>query len=365
MIEVPSIVSDVLAGSAFQLSVSVSSWLGGDLLAADVPIAAATEEGDRSLRVPERVSFTVPQWVDGFNWSPAGVTDHPLASNGQRLAVKIGVGTTAGITEAFGRGWFRISSAEAADGIVTVIAENLLATADEARLVTPFQPSGTLASSLRGLLEPGLPVDLGGAPADRAVPAGINYDEDRLGAVLELIDAWAADLTVSEDGFLVVTPSATPTVAVATLTDSGPDATVIRATGSSSRDGGFNVVVVRGTASDGAQLQSVVYDTTSNRAFGGSWSPYPVPYFYASPLLTTRAQCEAAATTVLRRLLRNAGAQFTIDTVPNPTLQLGDAVQVDTADFSGLCTIERLTLPYRVSSGDHRETLIVREVIST
>jgi hypothetical protein len=124
MIEVPSMVTDVLSGSAFQLSVSASSWLGGDLLADMVPIAAAAEEGDRSLRIPERVTFTVPQWDQGIDWSPGRDVDHPLASNGQRLAVKIGVGTTAGVTESFSRGWFRILSADAAGGIVTVVAES-------------------------------------------------------------------------------------------------------------------------------------------------------------------------------------------------------------------------------------------------
>ena len=36
------------------------------------------------------------------------------------LAVKIGVGTTAGITESFARGWFRILSTEAAGGRATL-----------------------------------------------------------------------------------------------------------------------------------------------------------------------------------------------------------------------------------------------------
>lgn len=366
MITVPATVTDVLAGSAFRLSVSVSSWLGGDLLAADVPVAAAAEEGDRSLRIPERVTFTVPRVDAGTNWAPGREADHPLAANGQRLAVKIGVGTTAGVIEAFTRGWFRILSSEAAGGTVSVVAENLLAMVDEARLVTPYQPSGTIVSTLRGLLEPGLSVDVTDAPTDRAVPAAgtVNYDEDRLGAVLELIDAWAADLSVSNDGFLVVSASSTPTVAVATLADSGDGAVVIRSTGSSSREGGFNAVVARGTASDGGQLQAVAYDTTSNRAYQSNWSPYVVPYFFASPLLSTRAQCEAAAQTVLRRLLRQAGAEFTVEMVPNPVLQLGDAVQVSTADFSGLCTIERLSLPYRIDQGDHRQTLTVREVVA-
>jgi hypothetical protein len=357
-------VSAVLGGPSLVLEVSVSSWRAGALLAADVPIVAASEESDRATRVPERVTFTVPARDGGVDWSPDGNEDHPLASNGQRLNVKIGVGTAAGAVEYFTRGWFLIDEAERDGDTVNVTAVGLLSLVDEARLVTPYQPAGTIGATLRGLLEPGLSIDLTDAPTDRAVPAGINYDEDRLGAVLEIVDAWAGELAVTEAGFVAVTASATPTVAVATLADHGPGAVVIKPTGGSSRAGGFNTVVARGTAPDGGQLQAVVYDLTSSHRITGAWSPYPVPYFYASPLLTTLAQCNAAAATVLRRLRRTAGAAYTVDMVPDPTLQLGDAVLLDTDLFTGLCTIERLTLPYRVASGSFVETMTVRQVIA-
>jgi hypothetical protein len=364
VIDASDLVTTVLAGPAFQLTVSVSSWRDGTLLAADVPVVAAAEEGDRSLRVPERVTFTVPREMGGVSWAPHGDVEHPLASNGQRLSVKLGVGTTAGQLEYVQRGWFLIDSADVSGDSVEVVAVGLLHLVDEARLVTPYQPSGTLSTTLRGLIEPGLSVDLTDAPTDRAVPAGVNYDEDRLGAVLELADAWAAELVVTEGGYVAVEPSATPSAAVATLSDSGSAAVVIRQTGSSSRDGGFNVVVARGTAADGGQVQAVAYDTSSPRAYGSAWSPYAVPYFFSSPLLTSLSDCSAAAKTVLRRLLRGAGAEYTIEMVPNPLLQCGDPVTLATARFSGLATIEKLTLPYRISSGDHRQSLVVREVIA-
>ena len=364
MIEVPALVTSVLAGPAFELKVSVSSWRGGELLAAEVPIAAASEEGDRAQRIPERVTFTVPRYDRGTVWAPGADVDHPLASNGQRLNVRLGVGTTTGVTEYFGRGWFLIDDVEADGDTVEVTAVGLLRLVDEARLVAPYQPSGTLGSTLRGLIEPGLTVDLTDAPSDRAVPAGINYDEDRLGAVLELVDAWAAEAVVTEAGYLAVEPAAAPTVAVASISNTGAGAVITRTTGTSTRDQGFNVVVARGTAADGGQVQGQAYDTVSNRAYGTSWSPYAVPYFFASPLLTTNAQCEAAARTVLARLLRGAGAEFTVEMVPNPTLQLGDPLQLTSEDFAGLVTIERLTLPYRAAGGDRRQTLVVREVVS-
>lgn len=364
MIEVPQLVTDVLAGPGFQLVVSASSWRGGQLLAADVPIHAATEEVDRAQRIPERVTLTVPRYDGGTVWAPGADVDHPLAANGQQLAVRLGVGTTAGVVEYFGRGWFLIDDVESDGDTVDVTAVGLLKLIDEARLVAPYQPSGTLGSTLRGLIEPGLTVDLTDAPADRSVPTtGINYDEDRLGAVLELVDAWAAEATVTELGTLAVEPAAIPTTPVATISESGSGAVIMRVIGSSSREQGFNVVVARGTASDGGQVQGQAYDTVSNRAYGTAWSPYPVPYFFASPLLTSNAQCEAAARTVLSRLLRGAGAEWIIEMVPNPTLQVGDPLQLVAEEFEGLVTIERSMLPYR-TSGDRRQVLTVREVIS-
>lgn len=362
MLTVPDLVTTALAGAAVYRTCKVESWRGGTLLAASVPVQSASEEGDRSNeRLPQRVTFTVPRRADGVDWSPGSEVGHPLAANGQQLHVKLGVGTLGGQVEYFQRGVFVINDTSVDGDTVTVEALSLLALVDEARLVSPFQPTGTLGSTLRGLIEPGLTVDLTAAPSDRSVPTGVNYDEDRLGAVRELLDAWAADGVVTEDGYLRVVPAADDLTPVVTLTD-GVGGTVVRANGSSSRDGGFNAVVARGTASDGGQVQGVTYDTTSNHAYGTAWSPYPVPYFFASPLLTTIDQCTQAARTVLARLKRTAGATFAVEMRPDPRLQLGDAVQVDFGDFSGVCSIEGQTLPYFGGTGSH--LLTVREVIA-
>lgn len=362
MIDVTDTVATALTSPVVVRSCAVESWRNGDLLADNVPVATGTEEADRANRVPELVTLTVPRTADGVRWDPGRDQLHPLASNGQQLHVKLGVGTAGGGKEYFQRGVFLIDTTETDGDTVTVTCKNLLALVDEARLVSPFQPSGTLGSTLRGLIEPGLTVDLTDAPADRSVPTtGINWDEDRLGAALELLDAWAADAAVNEGGQLQVVSALTAVTSVATLTD-GAGGTVIRANGASTRNGGFNVVIARGTASDGGQLLGSAFDLVSNRAYPGGWSPYAVPYFYASPLLTTLDQCNAAASTILRRLLRTAGAEYTVTMRPNPTLQLGDGVTLVTDEFTGLCTIERSTLPYFGGTG--AQVLTVREVLT-
>lgn len=337
----------VVNSGQFVYYVRASAWLGGAMLAGDVPVIGAAEEGDRSLSVPERVRLTVPLRAGGVGWSPDS-DDHPLAANGQTLKISLGVGIGLDGVEWFQRGEFLIMSSVAGDEAVEVVCVGLLALIDEAKFVSPFQPSGTITNTVRKLLEPALTVNLDAAPADRSVPvASVNWDSDRIGALYELLDAWPADLRMHPQGYATIVPATTPTVAVRALTDQA-GGTVVSASGSSTRDGGFNMVLATGYAADGGEVRGLAYVTEGPWAYGGDASPLPVPFGYSSPLLTTVAQCQAAARTVLARKMREAVLrEFTVTCPPDPTLQLGDAVSLTGAGVSGLlCTIESLDLPY-------------------
>lgn len=342
MIEMTVTALDVLLAGAQRHFVRVESWLDDQLLSDNVPIDSGQERDDRSLAVPEQVSLQVPRMADGVDWTPDG-DEHPLAANGQHLRVMLGVELAQGVIEWVQRGEFVIFSSEADGDTVNVEAYGLLWLVSEARLVSPYQPTGTLISTLRGLIEPALTVVVDDALVDRSVPAGVNYDEDRLQAVNELLDAWPAVAQVAPEGYLSVEPDVTPTLADLVLVSTGAQAVVINRTGTSTRDGFANVIVARGTAADGGQVQGVAYDsTTGPRRFGGPANPLPVPSYFTSPLLTTAAQCTAAAGTVLARRQRQAQQPFTITMPPRPDVVLGDAVSVDGV----LCTVEGLTLPY-------------------
>lgn len=343
---------------SFTYRIMVESWRGSELLSDNVPVVSATEEGKRDSRVPELVTLTVPRVDRGFSWSPVS-DDHPLAANGQRLRIQLGIDIGNGQTEWFQRGWFVITDSETNGDTVTVRAAGLLYLIDEARLVSPFQPSGNLVGTLRGLVEPALTVVVDAGLPNRSVPSGINYDEDRLGAVLELLDGWPADAYVTEDGYLLVTSATQSTTPVLTLTN-GEGGTIISASGASTRDGAYNVVVARGTAADGGQVQGVAYNRTGNSAksLDGPFNPLPVPYYYSSPLLTTVNQCNAAARTVLARLQRSTSKEFAVEMVPNPAVQLGDVVSVTTDDYANLlCSVEALALPLTPETGAQKLTV--------
>lgn len=338
---------EVVLGSHTML-VRAESWRDGELLADNIPVADGSEERDRSLNVPERVSLTVPRRDRGTDWDPGSDPDHPLASYGQQLRISYGVDLGHGQYEWIDRGWFLITESRAEGDTVSVTAQGLLTLIEEARFVAPYQPvtGDTLATTVRGLIEPALTVVIDPALADRGVPLAMQWDEDRLGALTEVLNAWPADARVHEDGYLLIEPVTDLGAPVLALTDR-KGGTVMRWQGGSSRDGAFNVVVAQGEDEEGNQLRGVAYDQTSPYRIGGSFSPLPVPYFYASPLLKTVNQCRKAAQTTLTRLRRTADRRLEVTMLPHPGLQLGDTVTVTNDDLHGvLGTLERITLPY-------------------
>jgi hypothetical protein len=326
----------------------VESWLDGDLLADNVPITGGAEFVDRTARIHERVTLVVPREVDGVDWSPLGDPVHPLAANGQRLRIMMGVELEAGEVEWIQRGEYLIQRSEPRDDQVDVEAVGLLALIDEARLVSPYQPSGTLVSTVRGLVEPALTVSFDPDLVDRAVPAGINYDEDRLGALQEVLNAWPAQARVTNDGYLLVEPVTVPTTYDFQL----DDRVTIDMAGESGREGVYTAVVARGTAADGAQVQGVAYDeSTGPHRHGGPFNPLPVPFYFPSPLLTTVAQAQAAARTRLAKLQRESGRPLVATLPPMIHIHAGDVAGVLTEDDVLVCTIEGTTLPLLAGGG--------------
>ncbi|MEV7684460.1 DUF5047 domain-containing protein [Streptomyces bungoensis] len=337
---------------SFTMYVRAESWLGDTLLADDIPIADGSESRDRSLNVPETITLTVPRRDRGFDWSPGTDPGHPLAAYGQQLRIDHGVDVGDSI-EWINRGWFLITDSSTSGDTVTVTCAGLLSIIDEAKLVAPYQPgaSDTLGTTIRGLVEPALTVVIDGTLTDRAVPIGLQWDTDRLGAVTEVLNAWPADMTVTEDAYLAIGPVSDCGSPVLSLTDA-TGGTVILWQGASSRDGAFNCVIAQGEDSAGNQIQGVVYDqdSASPYYYGGAYNVFPVPYAYQSSLLTTVAQCRSSAAATLRRLRRTASRKLDVTMVPHPGLVTGDIVSITGAGLTDApCVIESLNLPYSPS----------------
>lgn len=334
--------------SDFTADFRAEVWLGGELLADNVPLDDGSEERDRSLSVPETITLDVPRFDGGTDWTPVSPTD-PLFAAGQIMRVLYGV-EVGGNWEWIERGWFPITDSDYDDDSVKLTLKGMLTLIDEAKLPATFQPATALTNTVRSLLEPAVNVGFDPSLIDRTVPSGIQWDNDRLSALGEILTAWPAAIRVLQNGTALVEP-ATPSdlTPVLNLTD-GVGGTVIRWESTSTRDGAFNMVVAQGTDSNGNQLTGVAYDTNelSPYRYGGPFNPLPVPFFYASDLLTTVAQCRAAAQTRLTTLRRQASRTLTATTLPHPGIETGDFVTVTGAGLvNALCTVEAFTLPYK------------------
>ncbi|MER6534677.1 DUF5047 domain-containing protein [Streptomyces sp900105755] len=340
----------VVQGS-YTMAMRAESWLGGQLLTDDIPIADGSESRDRSLAVPEQITLTIPRRDQGFDWDPGTDPAHPLAAYGQQLRIDYGVDVGGGQFEWINRGWFLITDSSTDGETVTVTCAGLLTLIEEATLVSPFQPSSTdtLGSVIQALIEPALTVSFDGTLVDRAVPLGLQWDSDRLGAVTEVLNAWGTAGRVTEDGYVLVEPVSDSGAAVLAISDDPDTGTVVRWQGSTTRDGAYNCVVAQGEDANGNQLQGVAYDSSgvSPYQYGGNFNPLPVPYSYQSSLLTTVAQCRTAAAAQLQLLRRQAFRKLAVTMVPHPGLVTGDIITVTGAALTNArCAIEQLSLPY-------------------
>lgn len=355
----------ILAGYSFTLHYRLSSWLGGDCLAEDIPAVDVVEEIDGAARVPERLTFRVPVESDGASWVPLSY-DAPLGTWGQRIIAQVGVGVGAGAVEWIDRGEFVIVSVETEGASISVECGGLLYLMDEAVLPTEYQPrtSATFNTIIRALVEPGLTCKFTDAPTNRAAPSGITYSDNRLDNLYSVADAWPALVQTQPGGWVELSnplndPTAADVVFAFTDEDGG---TVVEWNTSLTREGAFNAVVAKGQYPDtagakaGQEIVATVFDTDSESPFrqGGPFSGYVVPHGYASPLLTTLSETFSAANTRMQNLRKQASRTVRITAVPHPGLQQNDAVSV-TSSRLGLAAelgrIEALTLPYSGAGG--------------
>lgn len=348
-----------LLASPHAIRPQVASYLGGELLADDIPVVEATLAVDGGSQVPERLTLTVPARHAGTSWVPAATGD-PLSHHGQRLAVAYVLPRRTGDV-ALPLGWFVVQSWQLDNDTVTVEAMGLLQVAADSRLLAPTSPAAgaTLGSEFRRLLPPRLPyliTDL----TDRAAPRSLAWDEDRLGALHEIADAWPAQLRVDSDGVLRLRPElpATPGAPVLTWAD-GEQGTVVEAPVGGTRDQVYNAVVVRSENTDDPDrppVQATAYD--ADPASPTYWfGPYgQVPRFASSPLVTTAAQCHAMATKLLRQSLRPSRTRI-VRAVPDPRVELDDVVQVSFDGQTVLGWVAGIDLPLTAGQGQAAYTI--------
>lgn len=322
---------EVLAG-ACTWKATVTSWLGGRMLAERVPISSGRVTGDVGDDVIETLSITVPRFAaaasggDVVDWRPA-LPDHPLARYGQILDVTIVVSSviTGDVWETrIGR--YQIKDwSDDDEGMITVKGESLLARTRDDKLKVLTSPTGSLVTEARRLLPAGMGASFAPQLVDRTAPSAMSWSKDRIKNLQEIANAWPALLRIDPWGQIAFkAPLPTIPTPVLTLRD-GRGGTLISAPRSDTRSGAYNEVVASTSGADAADVQGVAAITAGpmnvNAAYGA------VTKEWSSPLLENQAQADAAAATILSNSTRPALA-IPARIAPDPRIELDDPVEI-------------------------------------
>jgi hypothetical protein len=340
-------------------------------LAPAVPIAGGRAVWRVQQEVPDTLELVVPRWVDDYDWMPRSTDDdHPLGENGVEIAVKVLVRSDVNFfTYETAIGRYQIQEVERASrGHVRVSASGVLKKVSDAKFAAPPSPraDGTFVSEFRRLMVPGVPVYVDPALVDRACPLSLQWSEDRLAALRAIAEAWPARIRTDASGqVLLLPPLETDPDPILTLSEGerSPlnDYPVVVGTGRRlSRDGVFNAVTARGTATDDPMAPPVTGEATQDTGRFAVARYGEKRAFFASPLLTTGEQCDAAASTRLSNLLRPAQV-IPVELAPDPRLELDDAVGIRAEqteaggwDVDAVGTIVGVDLPLTVEDGEMR-----------
>jgi len=309
---------------------TISAWLNDELLTADIPVISGRATWSRSQQVMDGLSFTVPRWDRGVDYLPGKDPEHPLAQFGQRLCASITVRSmTTGLDYTTDLGWFPIQTWTDEGDVVKIEAKGLLQLAADDKLLAPIAPrtAGTLMSEFRRLLPDGLRVSFDPALVDRAVPQTVEWAEDRLASLYEIVDSWPARLLVLGDGSLHVAPPLPDVVdAVVTLED-GARGTLVGAPSSGTREGIYNVVVVRSRKADSPQQAPVQAVATAPRPSGMFAEIPAITGIIPSRLTSDVLEAQAVADATIRAGLR-LGQTLPVECAPDPRIELDDGVLV-------------------------------------
>lgn len=354
----PSELDEILAG-ACKWQARVTSWLGGRLLAAAIPITAGRASAKAGEDVAERLNLTLPRFApmveggDDFDWRPVA-TDHPLAKYGQELDVTLiitSVVTGAVYEKRVGRYLLTDWSDDDA-GTITVTGAGMKRRVKGAKLLVASSPSGTFVSEARRMAPPGIGVSFDPALVDRSCPPGMAWSKDRLKNLQEIARAWPALLRTDEWGQLRFKAPLPPVPVPEFTISDGTFGTLISAPRADTREQSFNTVVVTATGGDGEDQQGVAQILSGPMSANG---PYGVESKeWSSDLLETEAQANEAAQADLANSMRPA-VVIPVRCVPDPRLTLDTPVAVKRAGESDVWGwVTAYDLPLTVGDGDMR-----------
>lgn len=323
-----------------------------------LPLKTGSVKFDSKDKIKAQLSLTVV----GDYWDA-------LAPYGTEIFVERGVAFGDGTEELVPIGYFRVDDIKQAKypgGEIAVEASERMSQLIDARLVYPYAyPAGTTHAVLFDRLVngyndglqrsygmyprpgggPDVPINFIGYDGTRAVlPAGI-VEDDVFEYMSKLADAKGCVLRFSRLGELeIVARDVPPGTEPDYVIKGGRGGNLVTASRQLTREGVRNMIVTRGSDPATPTGYRLAYnDDSQSRLY--IFGPFGVvPQYYASPLLTTSDQADAAGETILARYKGLPSGLSTV-TVPNPAVDALDCLEITIAGRAEKHVADEVVIP--------------------
>lgn len=370
--------------SPHRIATNIEVRKGGAVLYSGLPITGGVIDVDATADVRRKLTLTVPPRLPTGDYTdrpavPTSASD-PLAAFGQEIHVQWGLVFTDDSIEWIPAGVFRIEGTSGAiagpGGEVTVTGVSREAWIIDAEFVAPRTLSGpsvqSLISSLLREVLPSVEVVVA-VTRDARVPT-MTVETDRWGTIVSLAESIGAVVYADGFGRFVIAPAPSTTGSPVWTVRAGPGGCLVSASGSTSRAGVANAIVVRGESPSGdfPPMQVVVYDDdpTSPTRYGdpGAGRFGMVPRSETYPNVTTLEQGRAVGRGLLAQSVGSA-MSLEASSVPNPALEGGDLIHVipDPSDPAGTVrahVVDGFPIPLTAGGDFSIKTRDVREVVT-
>lgn len=262
---------------------------------------------------------------------------------GQELYIERGVMYGNGVKEYVGLGYFRIDAVEqnqVPKGTLRLSGSDRMAYVRDARNMQPvvFSAGSSLGAVIDFIVGDAVP---GGATTaydfdayGTTLQSQHVMSEDRLRFLSDLLTSYSKVGYFRYDGVFQVKTAPTNTTSPVFTINSGRLGVLVSMARSINRDGVYNGVIATGEAADDIPPVygiAIDGDSTSPTYWYGNFGK--VPRFFSSSFMTTTAQCQSAAASLL---VSSTGLPYvvTMGVVPNPALEGWDVVSVQYDELS-------------------------------
>lgn len=315
--------------------------------AVEIPIFA----GNASFDAQADIRASVDIVTDGNGMFPTE-TDSLIAPYGNELFIERGLELPNGTREAVSLGYYRIYSVEqnvAPRGSLRVQGYDRMSGIIDARLLTPVTyPVGTtlqfIFDSLILDVYPGAQIEYDDPEFPLLTLRSVQVaEEDRFEFLTKIVRSHGKIMYWDYRGVLVVrTPpdSNQPVWRVNT----GEGGVLIGIARTRNRDGVYNAVVALGeSTNDVPPVRGIAFDNnrTSPTYFFGSFGK--VPRYFSSSFMTTQAQVDNAASSLLQQSI-GLPQSVNFTAVPNPALEPLDPITVFDSESESIHIVETLNI---------------------